>query len=123
MDIASNIKKFRELADISRKEMAANLDLSLSAYSKIERGETELTISKLEKISQVLGIDLAQLLSFDTSQIFNISGNQNVQAVAPKAQNMNFYADDYKEKYINVLEQEVARLKEDLKNCTCRLTN
>jgi transcriptional regulator with XRE-family HTH domain len=119
MDIASNIKKFRELADISRKEMAAQLDLSLSAYSKIERGETDLTISKLEKISKVLGIDLAQLLSFDSSQIFNISGNQNVQAVAPKAQNMNFYADDYKEKYISMLETEIERLKAELKLCNC----
>lgn len=111
MNIAENIKKFRELADISRKEMAAHLELSLSAYSKIERGETDLTISKIEKIAQVLNIELSQLMNFDASQIFNISGNQNVQAVAPKAQNMNFYGDDYKEKYIKMLEAEVERLK------------
>jgi transcriptional regulator with XRE-family HTH domain len=111
MNIAENIKKFRELADISRKEMAFQLELSLSAYSKIERGETDLTLSKLEKIAQVLGVDLPQLMNFDVSQIFNISGNQNVQAVAPKAQSMNFYGDDYKEKYIKMLEEELMRLK------------
>ncbi len=116
MNIAENIKKFRELAGINRKDMAEKLDLSLSAYSKIERGETDPTISKLEKIAQVLNIDLPKLLNFDASQIFNISGNQNVQAVAPKAQHMNFYADDYKEKYIKMLETENERLKTIIAN-------
>lgn len=112
MNISENIKKFRELADITRKEMASHLELSLSAYSKIERGETDLTVSKLEKIAKILNVDLAKLLNFDASQIFNITGNQNVQAVAPKADNMNFYSDDYKEKYIKMLENEIERLKQ-----------
>lgn len=115
MNISENIKKFRELAGINRKDMADKLELSLSAYSKIERGETDPTISKLEKISQILNIDLPKLLNFDVSQIFNISGNQNVQAVAPKAENMNFYTDDYKEKYIKMLEAENERLKLELR--------
>jgi len=114
---AERLRLIRVSKGMSQENVAKSLDITVGAYSKIERGETELTISKLEKISQVLGIDLAQLLSFDSSQIFNISGNQNVQAVAPKAQNMNFYADDYKEKYIAMLELENSRLKEELKNC------
>ena len=114
MNIADNIKKFRELKGIGRKEMAAELNLSLSAYSKIERDEVDLTISRIEKIAQILGIDIAQLLNFDASNIFNISGNQTVQAVAPKAENMNFYGDDYKEKYIKMLEAENERLRKQL---------
>ena len=114
MDISDNIKKFRELKGIGRKEIAAELNLSLSAYSKIERGEVDLTISRIQQIAQILGVDISQLLNFDASQIFNVSGNQTVQAVAPKAENMNFYGDDYKEKYIKMLEQEVERLRKQL---------
>ena len=111
MDIAGNIKKIRELKGIGRKEIAAELNLSLSAYSKLERGEVDLTISRIQQIAQILDVDMSQLLNFDANQVFNISGNQLVQAVAPRAENMNFYGDDYKEKYIKMLEQELERLK------------
>ncbi len=91
--------------------MAAELSISVSAYSKVERNETDLTISRIQKIAQVLGIDIAQILNFDATQIFNVSNNKLVQALGAKAENMHFHADDYKEKYIKVLEAEVQRLK------------
>lgn len=116
MDIANNIKKFRELKGLGRKEMAAELKLSLSAYSKLERGEVDLTLSRIQQIAQILGIDITQLLNFDVSQVINVSGNQTVQAVAPKAENMNFYGDDFKEKYIKILEQELERLRKLIKS-------
>lgn len=116
MNISDNIKKFRELKGLGRKEIAAELNLSLSAYSKIERGEVDLTISRIEQIAKILGVDISDLLNFDASQVFNISGNQLVQAIAPKADNMNFYGDDFKEKYIKLLEKEVDRLNKVIEN-------
>jgi transcriptional regulator with XRE-family HTH domain len=110
MNYGDNIKKFRELKNITREQMAADLKLSLSGYSKIERGEIDLTISRIQQIAQILEVDLSQILNFDATQIFNISNNQNVSGVG-KAETMNFHPDDYKEKYIKVLEAENARLK------------
>ncbi len=114
LNIGDNIKKFRELKDLTREQMAANLNMSLSGYSKIERGESDLTISKLVQISEVLGISLAQLLSFDASQIFNISNNQTVQGIGAKSEHMYFHGDEYREKYIKILEEENNRLKTQL---------
>ena len=37
-DISSNIKKFRELKSLTREHLAAELEMSVSGYSKIERG-------------------------------------------------------------------------------------
>jgi hypothetical protein len=34
-----------------------------------------------------------------------------VQGIGAKAENMHFHGDDYKEKYIKMLEMEVERLK------------
>jgi hypothetical protein len=51
------------------------------------------------------------LLNFDASQIFNVPNNQQVQGLGSQADVINFYGDDYKEKYIKMLESEVERLK------------
>lgn len=48
--------------------MAEKLGCSLSAYAKIERGETELNYSKLEKIAKVMELDLQQLLGLSESE-------------------------------------------------------
>ena len=112
LHIGNNIKKFRELKDITRDQLASQLNMSLSNYSKIERGEIDLTISRIEQIAHILEIDIAQLLNFDASQIFNISHNRVVKGLGAKAENMYFSGDDYKEKYIALLEAENLRLKQ-----------
>lgn len=114
-NIGDNIKKFRELKNITREHMAAELEMSLSGYSKIERGEIDLTISRLYKIAEVIGVDVSKILEFDVSQVFNVSNNKLVQGLGAKAENMYFTGDDYKEKYIKVLEDENERLKQQLK--------
>lgn len=53
--ISANIKKYRELKGLTREVVASELEMSVSGYSKIERGEIDLTITKLQKISEVLG--------------------------------------------------------------------
>lgn len=110
-NIGDNIKKFRELKNITREQMTADLDMSLSGYSKIERNEIDLTISRVRQIAEILSVDLSQILNFDASQIFNVSNNNLVQGLGAKAETMHFHTDDYKEKYIKMLEGEVARLK------------
>lgn len=115
MDIGNNIKKYRELKNMSRETVATEMDMSISGYSKIERNEVDLTISKVQKIAEVLGVDVSQILNYDATQIFNVSGNQFAQGlVGAKADHMNFYNDEYKDKYIKILEEENARLKKEL---------
>lgn len=111
MNIGDNIKKFRELKNITRETLAAELDMSVSGYSKVERGEIDLTISRIEKIAQIIGVDMSQILNFDATQIFNVSNNKLVQGLGAKAEHITFSGDEYKEKYIKVLEEENERLK------------
>ncbi|WP_395654394.1 helix-turn-helix domain-containing protein [Flavobacterium sp.] len=115
MKIGENIKKFRELKNLTREQMASELGLSLSGYSKIERDEVDLTISRVQQIAEVLQVELSQILNFDATQIFNISNNQMVQGFGTKVENHN-HSDDYREKYIKLLEIENESLKNQLKN-------
>jgi transcriptional regulator with XRE-family HTH domain len=107
--IADNIKKFRELKNVTRDQMAAELDMSLSGYGKLERGEVDITINKLYKISDILEVSVSQMMNFDVSNIFNVHGNQTVNGVEVKEQ--HYYSDQYKDKYIKMLEEEIERLK------------
>jgi transcriptional regulator with XRE-family HTH domain len=110
-NIGENIKKFRELKNITREQMAADLGLSLSGYSKIERNEVDLTISRIQTIAKIIGVDMSQILNFDVSQIFNVNNPHLVQSIGAKADTMHFHADDYREKYIKMLEADNSRLK------------
>lgn len=108
-EITENIKKFRELKNYTREVMADKLEMSVSGYSKLERGDVELTVNKLFKIAEILDVNVSQILNFDASQIFNVK-DYGVANVDIHSQTNN-YTDPYKDKYIQLLEAEVARLK------------
>ena len=65
------IKQIRELKNFTQEYVAQKLGLSTRAYSKIETGETQLTINRLNEISAVLGIGPMEVLGFDDKQVFN----------------------------------------------------
>ncbi len=113
INLGDSIKKFRELKNITREKIAADLKMSLSNYSKIERGEIDLTISRIQEIANILEVDVSQILNFDATNIFNISNNKLVQGV--KVENMQVQNDEYKDKYIKMLEEEIERLKKNFK--------
>lgn len=69
--IAENIRKIRELENIPRKEMADKLNLSVSGYSKIERGEVDFTISRMYQIAKILNVSVNQLINFEWSAFIN----------------------------------------------------
>jgi transcriptional regulator with XRE-family HTH domain len=68
--VYDNIKKIREMNDLTRDYVAGELQMSTSGYGKIERGEIDLTLSKLSKISDIFGVSITDLIYFDVSNIF-----------------------------------------------------
>ncbi len=60
------IRKFRQLQDYSQEFMAMKMGITMSAYSKIERGKTELTLFRLTQIAEVLQLDLMDFLRDET---------------------------------------------------------
>jgi transcriptional regulator with XRE-family HTH domain len=108
--ISDSIKKFRELKNITREQMAEELSMSISGYSKVERGEVDLSITKIYKIASVLKVEVPQILNFDASQVFNVHNNSNVNGVV--VETINLKSDQYREKYVQLLEAEVERLKQ-----------
>ncbi len=61
--LGEKIRYFRKLKGLSQEDLAYELDISLTAYSKIERNITDINFSRLLQITKVLDISLVELLS------------------------------------------------------------
>ncbi|KJS07411.1 MAG: hypothetical protein VR77_00985 [Flavobacteriales bacterium BRH_c54] len=61
--LGEKIRYFRKLKGLSQEDLAYELDISLTAYSKIERNITDVNFSRLIQITKVLDISLIELLS------------------------------------------------------------
>jgi transcriptional regulator with XRE-family HTH domain len=60
--VLENIRKLRERDYISQEYIASKMGLSQNAYSKIELGQTKITLDRLFCIADVLGVDIAELV-------------------------------------------------------------
>ncbi len=69
--LGEKIRVLREIKGFSQEYMAETLGVSISAYGKLERNQTELNLTKLQNIAKILGISTVHLLSFDENDIFN----------------------------------------------------
>ena len=107
--IGQKIKKFRELKNLTQEYMAAQLEMSQSAYSKIETGESDVTFKKLELISRALGVKPEDILTFNERLVFNVQHNQTGQGLV-----INQMTDEMKKLYEELIAQlraENAHLK------------
>ena len=62
MKTFEKIRMMREARHWSQEEMAGKLNMSINGYAKIERGETRLNLPRLEQISEILGMDILDLI-------------------------------------------------------------
>ena len=119
MNVGEKIKKLRELKNYTQQHMAEKLDLSLSGYGKIERNDTDISVSKLEKIAEVLGVELSTILNFDEKFIFYVADNKqaNVSLKDQYIKQMELFdkmSQQYKDE-IQYLRTLVSELTEKLK--------
>lgn len=76
MKIEKNIRQLRELKNLTQAYMAEKLNMSIASYSKLESGQTDITLTRIKQIAEVLNVELENILNFDSSQIFNFHQDQ-----------------------------------------------
>jgi transcriptional regulator with XRE-family HTH domain len=112
MKVGDRIKKLRELKNYTQQYMADQLELSISGYGKIERDETDISISRLEKIADVLGVDVHTILNFDEKHIFNFNNSREAFGIVHNNYSMQT---ELLEKMIQQYKEENAYLRELVK--------
>ncbi len=59
--LSKNIRKYREDRHFSMEELSLLLEVDNSYISKLEKSKINITIDKLEKLAQILGIEVVDL--------------------------------------------------------------
>jgi len=124
LNLAERIKFMRTFYGWSQEQMAEKLQLATSSYAKIERGQSDVTFSKLQQIAKVFQIELADLFKLNEKNVFNIIGNSDTQAIshiniytcdAAKFQHENEklkFIVEQKDKEIELLKQQLSEFRE-----------
>ncbi|RYU91785.1 helix-turn-helix domain-containing protein [Emticicia agri] len=108
MEIGTKIKKLRELRNFTQEYMAKNLEMTPSGYGKIERDETEVSYQKLEKIAEVLGLKIEDIINFNEQIVFNVMHNQTGNGYV--------IHNGISEQERKLYEQIIAQQKEEIEN-------
>ncbi len=69
--VGSNIKKLKELKNMTQEYVAKSIGISQSSYSDIENCHVLLTDERLLQISEVLGLPVELVKSFNESVFFH----------------------------------------------------
>ena len=118
MVINEKIKKIRRSQDLSQEAMAEKLGISTNSYAKLERGETELSITRLQEIANILGVEASDLLQNSHSIVFLMSENsQNSSNYYGSSVDMQLELEklkleiSYKNKELQYKDNEITMLK------------
>lgn len=62
---SENIKRSRKKAKLTQKQLSKMLDMNASQFGKIERGQTNITVTTLYKISLALKVNIDSLIKIE----------------------------------------------------------
>lgn len=99
--VALKIKEYRDFKNISQAALAKQLLMSNSAYSRLENGEIQITLTMLEKIAEKLNVTMLELLDFKSSQINNFNNNSFAQS-GNSTINITLTPDEFQKVYAEV---------------------
>jgi transcriptional regulator with XRE-family HTH domain len=69
MKLHEKIRCNRKLKGWSQEDIAAKLEMSSNGYGSIERGDTDVNLSRLNSIAELFDMTLLELMSFDLNSI------------------------------------------------------
>ena len=103
-EVGERIRRIRTNLNKTRDDIADQLNMSNSAYSKIERGETDVQVSRLEAIARLFKVDVVEFfqdkrslrMEEDPSKQYGLATKDDIEQLTQT---------------IRLLKQEIERLK------------
>ena len=79
-----NLKHYRKKKRFSQEQLSEKVDISVMHLSKIERGLTFVSADLLEKLSDNLGVSIAQLFCKENENIYDDNVLQKFDRITEK---------------------------------------
>lgn len=111
--IKSNIHKIRVRAGLSQSEMARRMELSLTAYRKLESGSTRILNGHLSRFAEEAGATLAEVVNGFKPVSSKVAALEDVKE---SYENRLREEKDSHNAEIAALKDEIRRLEEKLKD-------
>lgn len=117
MSVNEKIRLIREAKGLTQEEAAEKLKMSVNGYGDIERGITDIKVSKLEQIAEILEIKLSELFELNEKGILNIAYKKNkscswyLNSSATELEKQ-LLINELKDKELAMKDREIAYLKE-----------
>jgi len=111
--IIGKIKELRKQKGYSNEAMAVDLDMSTSAYNKLERMESTLSLERFIKIREILEASYSDFFEMGKGNVYKQEMGDN-SVGHYEIQNMYRENCETTQKLIQTLEREVEHLKEEI---------
>lgn len=88
VSVGKNIKKIREQKGLMQKEVASVADMQASNYSKIERGQRDISVEALDKLAQFFGMTIDEIIHFEDAKtlapvkVEDKTANEKIQLIS-----------------------------------------
>lgn len=63
--LGKNIKKYRNLKNLTQRDLAVALDCTYEYICHIERGQMSISLKKLFQLADILEVKMSDLINFD----------------------------------------------------------
>ncbi|MBX2953945.1 MAG: helix-turn-helix domain-containing protein [Leadbetterella sp.] len=90
------VKAIRTEKGLSQEEVAERIGMTQGNYGRLERGQTQLTIERLEQLADVFGMSVSSIMSYEIGESINKEDFQYYFNLCQK------------------LEKQIAKLKSDI---------
>ena len=81
MSVHEKIRFVRLAKGWTQEYLAEKLEMSVNGYGDLERGKNDIKLSKLEQISELLGVELSELFNTHEKATFNLIIGDSNQAL------------------------------------------
>ena len=78
--VGKEIKRLRVVNEMTQEQVAEGLHLDRNAYGEIERGKTDIHLSRLVQIANFFEVEIEELVGSKNKSVFYVTGTSNTQS-------------------------------------------
>lgn len=113
MDIMKKIIELRKQRGETQSSMAEKLGIAPNNYGKIENEKTELSVNRLNQITEILGVSFLELMTGETKKVEDVENTDTVRKLEKRVSELEEMVKD-KNKIIETVESKYKKLYETI---------